>query len=82
MNWYIVGFKMKGYFFYHLTYHKHKALNDVFKRRQHSLISNIICILGPLHIGFNVPFCTVIPTLYEEKIELHEIISVLLTVSN
>jgi hypothetical protein len=39
-------------------------------------------MLGPLHIGFNVPFCTVIPTLHEVKFELYEIFPVLLTVSN
>ena len=30
------------------------------------------CILGPLHIGFTTPFCTLIPTLHEVKIELYE----------
>jgi len=82
VNWYTAGFKMRGYFFYHLIYHKHKALTDIFIHRQHSAISDIICMLGPLHIGFSVPFCTVIPALYEVNIELYEIIPILLTVSN
>jgi len=63
-------------------YHKHKALNGIFICRKRSVISDIICILGPLHIGFIVPFCTVIPTLHEVKTELYEIVSQLLTVSN
>jgi len=50
--------------------------------RQRSVISDIICILRPLHIGFIVPFCTLIPTLHEVKTELYEIVPVLLTVSN
>jgi hypothetical protein len=54
-NLYIGGFKMRGYFWHHLTYHKHKVLHGIFIRRQHSVIGDIICILGPLHIGFIVP---------------------------
>jgi len=82
MNLYIAGFKTRGYFWHHLTYHKHKGLKGVFIRRQCSVISDIIRILGPLLIGFIVPFCTVISTLHEVKIELYEIFPVLLTVSN
>ena len=82
VNLYVAGFKMRGYFWHHLKYHKHKALNDIFIHGKHLLISNISCILGPLHISFIVPFSTVIPTLHEVKNALYEIFPVLLTVSN
>jgi hypothetical protein len=73
------GFKMSGNFLYHLTYHKHKALNATFICKQGSVVSDIICILGALHIGFVVPSCSVIPTSHEVQIELYKIFQILLT---
>jgi len=76
------GFKMRGNFLYHLAYHKHKAPTTTFICKQGSVISDIICILESLRIGFVVSACTVIPTLHEVQIKLHEIFQTLLTVSS
>lgn len=76
------GFKMRGNFVYHLAYHKHKALNTTFICKQGSVISDIICVLESLLIGFVVPDCTVIPTLHEVQMKLYEIFQTLLTISS
>jgi len=82
VNLFTAGFQMRGNFKYHLAYHKYKALNTTFICKQGSVISDIICILESLYIGFVVPSCTVIRTLHELQIELFEIFQILLSVGN